>query len=50
MNKKIITFYDIEAEKHKFSFSKYPININNFYADEIIINSKISFSKKWWKS
>ena len=38
MNKEIITFGDIEIEKHKFRYSKYPININNVGIDKIIIS------------
>ena len=46
MNKEIITFGDIEIEKHKFRYSKYPININNVGIDKIIISNKVSFAKK----
>ena len=33
MNKKSITFGDIEIEKRKFRCTKYPINIKNVHVD-----------------
>ena len=34
MNKEIITFGNIEIEKRKFHYFKYPININNVDIDK----------------
>lgn len=36
MAHEIITFGYIEVEKHKFHYSKYPININNTNIEKVI--------------
>ena len=46
MNTENITFENIETEKYKLHYSKYPININNVDADKTIVAKKVSFGKK----
>ena len=46
MGKEIITFGNIEAEKHKFSQRKSPISIYNVNADKIVVSKKIPLEKK----
>ena len=47
MNKETIAFGDIQIEKHKFPYSKYPMNIN-INIDKII-SGKVSVSKNCFK-
>ena len=46
MNKGILRFGDIQIEKRKFHYSKYPTDIKNVNHDKIMIPSKVSFGKK----
>ena len=49
MEKIIIQFGDIEIEKQKFHEHKRPISIKNKDINEIVVSSKVSFSKKGFK-
>ena len=46
IKKQILTFGEIETEKCKFYYSKYPININNVNIKKVIISKKTSLGKK----
>ena len=46
MGKDIITFRDIEVEKHKFHRRKNAILINNADISKIAVSSSVSFSRK----
>ena len=43
MNKEILKFGDIEIEKHKFHYSKYPIKTNN-----VDIDKKMFLTRFFW--
>ena len=49
IEKIIIQFGDIEIEKQKFHEYKRPISIKNKDINEIVVSSKVSFSKKSFK-
>ena len=46
MGKEIITFRDIEVEKHKFHQCKNAILINNADISKIAASSSVSFARK----
>ena len=46
MGNKIITFGDIEVEKHKFNRYKYPIFLNNVNIDNILVSNKFFSGEK----
>ena len=41
MNKQISTFVDMLIKKHKFYYSKHPLDINNVDIDKIMISTKV---------
>ena len=49
MDKKIITFGDIEIEKQKFHSRKSSLSINNVDIKKILVSSEASFVKKGFK-
>ena len=49
MGKEIITFDDIEVEKHNFHQYKNPISIYDVNIDRIVLLNKIPFGKKGFK-
>ena len=49
MNKKFITFGDIEIEKRKSYYLKHSINMKNIEIDKIIISNKVAFAKNGFK-
>ena len=49
MGKEIITFGNIEVEKHKFHQHKRPISIYAVNVDRIVVFDKVSFGKKGFK-
>ena len=46
MNKEVLKFIDIAADKRTFHYFKYPIWIYDVDTDEILIYNKVSFDKK----
>ena len=49
MGKEIITFGDIEIEKHKFWQHKNAISIRDINIDRTVVSSKAPFGKKGFK-
>ena len=46
MDKEILTFGDIQVEKHKFHQYKSPISINGVDISKIIVSNRVSLVKK----
>ena len=46
MCKEIITFGNIEVEKHKFHQHKSPISIYDVNVDGIVVSNRVPFGKK----
>ena len=49
VNKDGLTFDDIEVEKRRFHYSKYPLDINDVDINKIMVFNKVSFGKKGFK-
>ena len=49
VNKDGLTFDDIEIEKRRFHYSKYPLDINDVDINKIMVLNKVSFGKKGFK-
>ena len=49
MGKEIITFGNIEVEKHKFHQHQSPILIGEVDINKIIVSNKVSFGKKGFR-
>ena len=49
VNKDSLTFDDIEVEKRRFHYSKYPLDINDVDINKIMVFNKVSFGKKGFK-
>ena len=49
MEKRVITFGDIEIQKQKFHQHKGPISIKNIDIDKVIVSNKVPFGKKGFK-
>ena len=49
MDKEIVTFGDIEIEKHKFYRYKCPIYFEDVDIDNVLVFNKVSSSKKSYK-
>ena len=45
MAKQIVTFGDIEVERHKFHQHKNPISVHDVNTDRIVLSNKVLFSK-----
>ena len=45
MGKEIITFSNIEVEKHKFHQHKSPISIHDLNLDRIVVSNRVAFGK-----
>ena len=45
MSEEMLTFSDIEAGKHTFYYSKYPIDKNNVDIDKVMISNQVSFGR-----
>ena len=50
MGKEVITFDNIEVEKHKFHQHKSPISIWDVNINKIIVSSKVPFGKNCFKN
>ena len=49
MGKEIITFIDIEVEKHKFHKGKSQISIDDVNVDRRVVSNRVPFGKKGFK-
>ena len=49
MGKEIITFSNIEVEKHKFHQHKSPISIYDLNLDRIVVSNRVAFGKSGFK-
>lgn len=49
MDKQIIALEDIDIERRKFHYSKYPINTDNVDIDKMITSKKFCFGKMGFK-
>ena len=49
MGKEILTFVDIEIEKHKFYRYKIPTFIEDLDIKNVLVSNKISFVEKYYK-
>ena len=49
MGKEIITFSNIEVEKHKFHQHKSPISIHDLNLDRIAVSNRVAFGKSDFK-
>ena len=49
MGKEIITFSNIEVEKHKFHQDKSPISIHDLNVYRIVVSNRVAFGKKCFK-